>query len=167
MGMIMNLVGMKDREVRVDIHIRLHVRGKIENKWMGNVWNGWWKKRVYRDRCWMEIWVVREVEIGSVDVKGGHGCMTLSCMNEKWVVGQLVGHVNEVQGESVAMGLNGYCELGIWVVDRVVGSITWHASKPVDAWYLALCASSSKALPISCKTRRIKRPSNWTASISS
>ena len=38
--MIMNLVGMKDREVRVDIHIRLHVRGKIENKWMGNVWNG-------------------------------------------------------------------------------------------------------------------------------
>ena len=31
----------------------------------------------------MEIWVVREVEIGSVGVKGGHGCMTLSCMNEK------------------------------------------------------------------------------------
>ena len=30
--MIMNLVGMKDREVRMAIHIRLHVRGKIENK---------------------------------------------------------------------------------------------------------------------------------------
>ena len=31
----------------------------------------------------MELWVVRKVEMGSMGVKGGHGCMILACMSEK------------------------------------------------------------------------------------
>ena len=31
----------------------------------------------------MELWVVKKVEIGSVGVNGGHGCMILACMSEK------------------------------------------------------------------------------------
>ena len=44
--------------------------------------------------------------------------------------------------------MNGYCGLGIWVVDGVVGPVTQRASGPVGAWYSTLCAGNNNKYPI-------------------
>ena len=34
---------MRDGKMKMTMCLRLHVRGKIKNKRMGNEWNEWWK----------------------------------------------------------------------------------------------------------------------------